>query len=319
MLGSQLFEQLPTFRGADFGIPEIAQLGAYDLRQGIATSDSWDQHDGPEILFLCAGEACWELSTERLAQVAGGQALIIPAGMRHRIVNGIYPPERAVWIVFAAREPALARPGLFSQQELEVLFQIARRQETPVALPDVLVRRLLDLARRLADERLLIGSTLQKAEIRTRIYAAVIEFWKLCAGGVRSAARSPIVRKAEQLLRQDLASDLSIDDIIAALGCGRSRLYALFRQEIGMSPNDYRLRLRIRHCCDRLSRGSDSVLQIAVDGGFGTSQYFSRVFRRYVGMAPLTYRRVIGGHHAATAARTLWRAPPEGRAAARAG
>lgn len=316
MLGSQLFEQLPTFRGADFGIPEIAQLGAYDLRQGIATTDSWEQHDGPEILFLCAGEACWELANDRLARVNGGQALIFPAGVRHRIVNGIYPPERALWIVFADREAALARPGLFSHQELEVLYRIARRQETPVALPDALVRRLVDLSRRLADERLLIGSTLEKAEIRARIYATVIEFWKLCIGGARSAARSPIVRKAEQLLRQDLAGDLSIDDIVAALGCGRSHLYALFRQEIGMAPNDYRLRLRIRHCCDRLSRGKESVLRIAVESGFATSQYFSRVFRRYVGMAPLTYRRVIGGHISATASRTLWRAPAESRPSA---
>src|SRR5262249_8220365 len=221
-------------------------------------------------------------------------------------------------IVFAARDAALARPGLFSHQELEVLYRLARRQETPVALPDALVRRLIDLSRRLADERLLIGSTLQKAEIRARICGAVIEFWKLCVGGARSAARSPIVRRAEQLLRQDLGSDLSIDDIVAALGCGRSHLYALFRQEIGMAPNDYRLRLRIRHCCDRLSRGDESVLRIAIDSGFATSQYFSRVFRQYVGMAPLTYLLVIGGHIAATTSRTLWRPPAETRAAQRA-
>jgi AraC-like DNA-binding protein len=60
------------------------------------------------------------------------------------------------------------------------------------------------------------------------------------------------------------------------------------------------------------------VLRIAVESGFATSQYFSRVFRKYVGMAPLTYRRVIGGHIAATASRTLWRAPADSRPASRA-
>jgi len=295
MLGSTLFGQQPTFCGTDLGMPEIEQFGAYHFRRGIATDDSWEQHPGPEVLFLRAGEACWELDGERLARANGGQALIFPAGVRHRIVNGIYPPGRAVWIVFASRERAAARPGLFPPREVEALFLIAERQETPITLPETLTASLGDLATRLGDERLLIGALLQVADVRARVYAAVVELWQLCASGQHPSARSDVVRQAERLLAQDLASNLSIDDVAHRLGYARSHIYALFRQEVGMGPNDYRQRLRIKRCCERLSQCDESILRIAVDHGYASSQYFSRVFRKYAGVTPSAYRRLFGG------------------------
>jgi AraC-like DNA-binding protein len=294
MLGSTLFGQQPTFRGADFGMPEIEQFGAYQFRRGIATVDSWEQHRGPELLFLRSGEACWELAGERLARANGGQALVFPAGVRHRIVNGIYPPGRAVWIVFASREQALAHPGLFPPREVEALFQIAERQEAPITLPGALNAGLGDLATRLGDERLLIGSVLEVADLRARLYATVVELWKLCASGQHPNVRSAVVRDAERLLAQNLTSELSVDELAHHLGYARSRIYALFRQEVGMGPNDYRQRLRIKRGCERLSRGDDSILRIAMDCGYASSQYFSRVFRKYAGVTPSTYRRLFG-------------------------
>ena len=294
MLGSTLFGQQPTFCGADFGMPEIEQFGAYHFRRGIATLDNWEQHAGPELLFLRAGEACWELAGERLAHATGGQALIFPSGVRHRIVNGIYPPGRAVWIVFASQEQALARPGLFPPREIEALFGIAERQEAPINLPETLTAGLGDLARRLGDERLLIGSVLEVADVRARVYATVVELWKLCASGQHPSARSAVVRDAEHLLAQDLTSELSVDEVAHRLGYARSHIYALFRQEVGMGPNDYRQRLRIKRGCERLSQCDESILCIAIDCGYASSQYFSRVFRKYAGVTPSTYRRLFG-------------------------
>jgi AraC-like DNA-binding protein len=294
MLGSTLFGQQPTFRGADFGVPEIEQFGAYQFRRGVATVDSWEEHRGPELLFLRGGEACWELAGERLARANGGQALVFPAGVRHRIVNGIYPPGRAVWIVFASREQALGTPGLFPPREIEALFRIAERQEAPINLPEALMAGLGDLASRLADERLLIGSVLEVADVRARLYATVVELWKLCASGQQPSAKSALVREAEHLLAQNLGSDLSIDDLAHRLGYARSHVYALFRQEVGMGPNDYRQRLRIKRGCERLSRCDETILRIAIDCGYASSQYFSRVFRRYAGVTPSTYRRLFG-------------------------
>ena len=66
----------------------------------------------------------------------------------------------------------------------------------------------------------------------------------------------------------------------------------MFKRELGMAPNDYRQRLRVRKM--RPARHSDAhVTEIAMRAGYSSSQYFSRVFRKYVGMTPRAYRQMF--------------------------
>jgi AraC-like DNA-binding protein len=60
-----------------------------------------------------------------------------------------------------------------------------------------------------------------------------------------------------------------------------------------MAPNDYRQRLRIKRCCERLTKTSDSITAIGIESGFQSSQYFSRVFKKYVGLTPSDYRSLF--------------------------
>jgi AraC-like DNA-binding protein len=300
MIGSNLLGQQPTFAGADFGIPEIALFGYYQFRSAVATSDSWEQHGGIEILFIQSGEACWDLPDDHFSMATGSQAVIIPAGIRHRISNGVYTPCRLLWMVFQPSEAASSAARLFLGSEIEALFEMANGQERPVDLPENCHRTLSELCSRLTDERLMIGSATIMAEVRSRLYSTVTSLWEVCSNGCNSGAQSRLVRQAAKLLRQGIEDgdcsdrDESIEDLARHLGYGKSRLYSLFTHEVGMAPNDYRQRLRIKRCCEKLASTSDSVTSIGIDGGFHSSQYFSRVFKKYVGMTPTNYRRLFG-------------------------
>ena len=48
----------------------------YQFRSAVATSDSWEEHDGMEILFMRSGEACWDLADEHFSMANGSQAVI---------------------------------------------------------------------------------------------------------------------------------------------------------------------------------------------------------------------------------------------------
>jgi AraC-like DNA-binding protein len=298
MIGSRLLGQQPTFGGADFGIPEIALFGYYQFRNAVPTSDSWEEHDGIEILFMQSGEACWDLPDDHFSMATGSQAVIFPAGRRHRISNGIYTPCRLLWLVFQPREMACGSARLFLESEIEALFDMANSQERPVDLPEGPRRVLGELCSRLTDERLMIGSAPMMAEVRSKVYSSITSLWEVCANGRNSGAQSRLVRQAAALLREGTEDDLadkdeSIEDVARQLGYGKSRLYSLFTREVGMAPNDYRQRIRIKRCCERLTKTSDSVTAIGIDGGFHSSQYFSRVFKKYVGVTPSEYRRLF--------------------------
>jgi AraC-like DNA-binding protein len=298
MIGSRLLGQQPTFGGADFGIPEIALFGYYQFRSAVPTSDTWEVHDGIEILFMQSGEACWDLPDDHFSMATGSQAVIFPAGRRHRISNGVYTPCRLLWLVFQPREMACGSARLFLGSEIEALFDMANSQERPVDLPEGPRRVLGELCSRLTDERLMIGSTPMMAEVRSKVYSSVTSLWEVCSSGRNSGAQSRLVRQAASLLREGAEDDIadkdeSIEDVARQLGYGKSRLYSLFTREVGMAPNDYRQRIRIKRCCEKLTKTSDSVTAIGIDSGFHSSQYFSRVFKKYVGVTPSDYRRLF--------------------------
>jgi iron complex transport system substrate-binding protein len=104
---------------------------------------------------------------------------------------------------------------------------------------------------------------------------------------------SPIVRRAEHILRAELDSEDDIAALAGRLGCGKSQLYQMFKRELGMAPNDYRQRLRVKDSCDLLANSDAHVTEIAMRAGYSSSQYFSRVFRKYVGMTPRAYRQMF--------------------------
>ena len=75
------------------------------------------------------------------------------------------------------------------------------------------------------------------------------------------------------------------------MGYSRARLFTLFKEHTGLSPNNYLMRLRISKSKDQLSYGTQSVKEIALACGFPDYKYFCRLFNRQTGTSPLSFRR----------------------------
>lgn len=69
-----------------------------------------------------------------------------------------------------------------------------------------------------------------------------------------------------------------------------SYFYHVFKRSMGLSPVEYRNRIRITNACSLLESTSASVDEIAALVGFETPFYFSRVFKRAMGVSPRQYR-----------------------------
>ncbi|MHB9129555.1 MAG: helix-turn-helix domain-containing protein [Armatimonadota bacterium] len=64
-----------------------------------------------------------------------------------------------------------------------------------------------------------------------------------------------------------------------------------FREGTSMAPIEYLIRLRIHHATALLRAGEDSITDIAAAVGMPDSNYFSRQFKRLIGLTPRAYRR----------------------------
>jgi AraC family transcriptional regulator, positive regulator of tynA and feaB len=93
--------------------------------------------------------------------------------------------------------------------------------------------------------------------------------------------------RAQGFIREHLRDpDLCIDQISMALGCTKRYLHMLFSDK-GMTVSDYIWQARLQHCRQELeTQPGKTITDVAFSWGFSSSSHFSRLFRKYFGVAP---------------------------------
>lgn len=189
-----------------------------------------------------------------------------------------------------------ARPGS---------IQIARRGDThcftPLGGPIVIRAVKLPLDAAVPLERHLERGDLRGRPVRRLIDAiwsnapalalevALAELGLDSLGAPTSYGR-PVTRALE-LIREDVAAPLTLDQLAATAGIDKFRLCREFRARLGMSPYAYLTQLRVVNAKALLARGIPAT-QVASAVGFYDQSQLTRHFRRIVGTTPGRFSRL---------------------------
>lgn len=269
--------------GADVAWPSIGTVSASeDFR---AERVSWHKHDRHELLMLLSGATEYEFQGGNRVALAGEQFMVVPPGLLHRGVKDLRGPavHCAITIDFSASRSS---GGPFTRREIAWLAGRFARTG-PVA------RAMGPSLRRIS--RSFHGSVRQFpkhppspdvcAELRLQIAHILVEAARN-SGDHPTTNEADTVALAKAHLESHFASPLLMNDVAQQIGCSRSRLYAIFKRETGMSPNDWLQRLRIKKAEELLTTTNLTLLDVAAAVGFATQAYFCHVFRKYSGKTP---------------------------------
>ena len=86
------------------------------------------------------------------------------------------------------------------------------------------------------------------------------------------------------------ASAWTLNRLANVSGLSPYHFLRTFDRITGVTPHQYVLRARLRHAAVRLVRESGSILDVALDCGFGDVSNFTRAFRSEFGASPRRYR-----------------------------
>jgi transcriptional regulator GlxA family with amidase domain len=100
----------------------------------------------------------------------------------------------------------------------------------------------------------------------------------------------PGVQKAKQLLDNQPERSWKLSELARIAGVSSQYLVKCFTQEIGLSPHQYLLQVRINRAKDLLTHSDVSITELALELGFSSSQYFANVYKRYTGQTAQEYR-----------------------------
>jgi AraC family transcriptional regulator, arabinose operon regulatory protein len=118
-----------------------------------------------------------------------------------------------------------------------------------------------------------------------------------------NAAYSPVQRTSRfrslestlKYLHENITENLALSEMAAHADLSVSHFSYLFKQQTGYSPVDYFINLKMQHACQLLSFSSKSVQQIAYEIGYDDPYYFSRIFKKVLGVSPRQYRESLPG------------------------
>lgn len=104
-----------------------------------------------------------------------------------------------------------------------------------------------------------------------------------------------VLKHIVKYIRTRLSERLTMDDLTHEACMSKTSFYRYFKREIGMSPNEFVLKERIKYAKSLLRDQKLQVNQVGYEAGFEDCNYFIRVFKKIEGITPKQYQQ-LGKH-----------------------
>lgn len=142
-------------------------------------------------------------------------------------------------------------------------------------------------------EAYLHGSTAKKETVLSALGGLIVSYLTAFAS---DDGFSPITRQILTDIEKNLSNAMFfLEDYLKTLPLNYDYVRKLFKKEVGATPHEYLIRQRMELAAGLLKSGisnrysSYSVSQVAEACGFADPLYFSKVFKKYYGVAPASY------------------------------
>lgn len=100
-----------------------------------------------------------------------------------------------------------------------------------------------------------------------------------------------LVCKILKYIDDNINKKITVDELAKRFYYNRYYIMKLFKKEIGLSIFDYINHLRIYNSILAINESNKSLLSIAMENGFYSSEYFSEMFKKIIGVSPIIYKK----------------------------
>ncbi len=230
-----------------------------------------------QIIYLIRGQGVFESRESGRIRIGGGSVILIFPGVWHRY----RPLEGSEWHAYWA--------GFSGPYADRVLGRLHLSPSKPVQKTGYR-KRIVQIYQQI----------FQLGEEEFPGYQQVMagEVLKL-AGWLRALKRmaelgdydaDTAIRRAKVIIMNS-RDDISMEQVADELNMGYSRFRKLFKEYTGLAPGQYQIELKLKRALEALYDREKPVKEIALESGFRSPYYFSRIFKKKLGCSPQAYRK----------------------------
>ena len=240
------------------------------------------QHLDHLIIYCVAGTGTIEADGLKTT-IQAGDLVVLPKGTPHRYQAGHNQPWTIYWMHF---------DGHLSEQFLQGVTH---------AKPKATLLTIGIQARLIADFETMLEIRNSGYDPRNFIHISNLLRQLLSYLGAlkpRTTTREGLyfdLDAVHALMQEKLHGQLELEELAQRVNLSKYHFSAKYKAITGQSPIQHFLHLKMEHACYLLDISGNSIKEISRSLGYEDSYYFSRLFKKIIGVAPRQYRQLNRG------------------------
>ena len=248
------------------------------------------QHDSWELSYIMSGKGKRTIGNRTEPFEAGEVVLVVPE-MPHRWafsedctdaqgnienISLSFPTDLPEQLASVMPELHLMAEW-YSSLDSSILFKKGQCQD--------ITDRILQMGRESGEERMLSLITILLNIYRSRCRSEAGKFEKATLAEQR-------LKNIFIFLRCNYARPISIEDLARHVKMNHSALCTFFKKQTGRTIFNQLIDLRLKSACHLLQNRDLNIGDICYRSGFNDIPYFTRLFKKHIGLSPHEYREM---------------------------
>lgn len=235
------------------------------------------------LIYCVKGSGRYRIG-ERQYEVKANQYFILPAGKTHAYASNNEDPWTIYWIHFRGSLASYYGEGAERPTTVSASLN-SRIADRNGIFEDI----FLTLSDGYTIDNLRYTSSLLHFYLGSLRYLPI---YRKCHKGREETDDdlSIVVNAALKYMEENIGKSVTLQDLATYTGYSVSHFSMVFRSNTGHSPLSYFNMLKVKKACELLETTDMKITQISYLVGIEDSLYFSRLFRKIVGISPKQYR-----------------------------
>jgi AraC-like DNA-binding protein len=270
---------------------DIPLVNGYVIQEKLAefTEHDMHMHDALEVSIPLDNDMKYPLLDGDYYAEPGDVFLFRPFEPHWNLIKHKGKPVKWVMLLFS---PALVGPIPGGYSLLTPFYTTDVAPLIPAKSPHA--QGIKQLAEKALEEQRngLTGWEVQHYALLIQILVHIHRYYEeqLAERTADSTGFARIVHAIEYMM-EHWSYDIDMEQVIRRTQLKKTWFYTKFKELTGLTPNDFIARLRLQYASHKLRATNETITNIALECGYGSSSYFNKVFKEYRGMTPRQYRK----------------------------
>ncbi|PMC35661.1 AraC family transcriptional regulator [Bacillus sp. UMB0899] len=268
------------------------KVTAYYFKEWNEFQMMYHSHEAIEIMYVLSGQCIIEINGKAL-HLKKNQFVLIDSQVPHRLIVNKDQPCRMLNLEFTLTEVTSRFPSIkeLAKESKEIQGLLSSEQDYHLlkdnnGVYNSLRNLVLELDSKSNDNQLLVYLLI--SQLLVLISRTVAE------AKVKSFQQSDVyVKKVVNYLHENYDYDIKIEDLSSLTHLHPNYLHRIFKETMDCTIIDYLTKIRINKAKMLISQTDIPITDVSSFIGMNSSQYFSKVFKKYTGYTPMEYRKHV--------------------------